>query len=244
METYSEFLSRIDSFEKRELRLPDGDFKVSPSVALKVNGDNTFRDFYGDTVVFALDDQTKNLLGGKVDFLYRAAPKCFCERLVPHTFHMTLHDLSASPELKTVAEQTFLNEIAVVENAAEICKASASSIRMKSKYIFNMVNTSLVLGLYPADDGEYNKLMALYAIFDGIKTLGYPLTPHITLAYYNVNGFSAHDAAKLEKAVNALNAEPEFEIVLSKLYYQKFTSMNRYVDIIDLTGNAPAPNVG
>ena len=99
-----------------------------------------------------------------------------------------------------------------------------------------MVNTSLVLGLYPADEEEYEKLMKLYSLFDEVKELGYPLTPHITLAYYNVNGFSVESARKLEKVIADLN-ECELEAVLDvkELYYQKFRSMNDYINIFSMS---------
>ena len=58
METYKEFLDRINSFEKSEIDLGDDYFKGSGSIPLKVNEDNSFRPFFGDTVVFNLDDAT------------------------------------------------------------------------------------------------------------------------------------------------------------------------------------------
>ena len=110
---------------------------------------------------------------------------------------------------------------------------------MKSKYIFNMVNTSLVLGLYPADEDEYRGLMELYYIFDSVKELSYPLTPHITLAYYNINGFDLQAAEVLEDTVNRLNNnEFELELNVHYLYYQRFTSMNDYINIFPLKNNA------
>lgn len=87
-----------------ELHLGNQYFKGNPSILQKVDSNNKFRDFYGDTVVFALDDITKKALNGYVESLYQSAPECFCERLTPDTFHMTLHDLSNSPSLQNIAE--------------------------------------------------------------------------------------------------------------------------------------------
>ena len=113
-----------------------------------------------------------------------------------------------------------------------------TGIKMRSTCIFNMVNTSLVLGIYPIDEAEYKKLMNLYEIFDKIKELPYPLTPHITLAYYNINGFSDLSARKLETMVCKMNeeAETEFELDCKKLYYQRFRSMNTYTDVLKIYG--------
>ena len=236
METYKEFLDRINSFEKSEIYLGDDYFRGNPSIALKVDEDNSFRPFYGDTVVFNLDDATKKKLEKIVDSINEVAPECFCERLVPNTFHMTLHDLSNSPVLENVATELFHNELKAVKIAEKIAN---QKIKMRSKYIFNMVNTSLVMGLYPANEEEYNKLMDLYYLFDDVKKLGYPLTPHITLGYYNVDGFSAESSRKLENIVKELNAnemEIEIELDTKELFYQKFVSMNDYINIVSMAG--------
>ncbi|MBD5448935.1 MAG: hypothetical protein HDR28_02005 [Lachnospiraceae bacterium] len=78
--------------------------------------------------------------------------------------------------------------------------------------------------------------MELYSVFDNVKKLNYPFTPHITLAYYNINGFDLQAAGRLEDTISQLNNEMEFEIELDvrNLYYQKFRSMNDYIDIINL----------
>lgn len=235
METYQEFLDRISSFETKEINFGKSYFKGNPSISQKVNKYNIFKFFYGDTIVFELDSNIKEKLAEYVDILYQSAPECFCERLVSNTFHVTLHDLSNSPTLQDLAEEIFENELKVIEKMGELRKIEKSIIKMKSKYIFNMVDTSLVLGLYPADENEYRKIMELYDVFDKVKKLSYPFTPHITLAYYNVNGFDIQSARKLEYIVSQLNNnEIEIELDINNLYYQKFKSMNEYIDIINL----------
>ncbi len=235
METYAEFLARINSFEHMPIDFGDGHFDGSPSIAHKVAKDNTFKNFYGDTVVFGLGDAVKSKLSEYVDELYRAAPECFCERLVSHTFHVTLHDLSNFAVLSDIAEELFFNELKIVEIMSAVKKYKDVKIKMKSNNIFNMVDTSIVLGLYPASEADYRTMMDLYKIIDGVKTLSYPLTPHITLAYYNINGFDESSAKNLITAVNKLNTKPiEIDISVNDLVYQKFTSMNNYIDIISL----------
>ncbi len=47
METYQEFLDRINSFEKRKINYGNKLFKGNPSISQKVGKDNVFRNFYG-----------------------------------------------------------------------------------------------------------------------------------------------------------------------------------------------------
>ena len=64
----------------------------------------------------------------------------------------------------------------------------------------------------------------------------YPyMTPHITLAYFNYDGFDAGSVQNLREVVNELNKE-SFEITLNteNIKYQKFTSMNDYISIFNL----------
>lgn len=237
METYREFLNRINSFEKKSWSFAPGNFKGNPSLEKKVHPNNTFRPFYGDTVVFDLDDITKEQLTKWLDELYAIVPECFSERLAADTFHMTLHDLCNSQDYSEIAEKVEVNKEKILGLCKEIPKFNV--IKMKSKYIFNMVNTSLVLGLYPADETEYKKLMTLYETFNEVKKFPYSLTPHITLAYYNVHGFNETSARKLEELVchlNCVELENEMEIVLEAkdLYYQYFESMNRYTNIFPI----------
>ncbi len=136
---------------------------------------------------------------------------------------------------ENIAEEIFNNELKVVEIAREIKKYENTKIKMKSKYIFNMVDTSLVLGLYPADGEEYKRLLELYSVFEKVKKLDYPFTPHITLAYYNVDGFDLKSARILEDTVYRLNGRAmEMELEVNNLYYQKFKNMNDYINIINL----------
>ena len=97
----------------------------------------------------------------------------------------------------------------------------------------NMVNTSLVLGLRPKYEEDYEKLMHLYSHIDKISPLSYPFTPHITLAYFNREGFGGEELRKIEHVINYLN-RASFEIPLStkRLFYQKFISMNDYFNIL------------
>ena len=81
METYHDFLARINSFEKPELGMNSSGFAPSNSVLQKVGEQNQLCAFYGDTVVFDLDGATKDHISGIIDQLYGEVPECFSERL-------------------------------------------------------------------------------------------------------------------------------------------------------------------
>lgn len=242
METYQEFLDRINSFEYKKWSFAPGNFTGNPSLVKKVQPDNSFRPFYGDTVVFNLDEATKERLSKWLDILYNEVPGCFAERLVTDTFHMTLHDLSNSEVLTDIENELVENERKVRLLCEKMEGTGAfETIKMRTKCIFNMVNTSLVLGLYPADKKEHEKLMKLYELCNDVKELSYPLTPHITLAYYNVYGFRENFAHKLQELVGRINCgeleqEPEIVLKVNELYYQHFDNMNHYKTVFSVFG--------
>ncbi len=238
MESFNEFLERINSFEKPVFELPDSRFEVNSSLKNKVDADNKFKPFFGDTTVFDLTDITKKNMGIITDELYKRAGECFCEKLKSDTFHVTLHDLSNSSKLSDIGEEMFNNEINLLQKVYAD-KIVSEKIVMQTNYVINMVGTSLVLALKPKTEEDYIKLMNLYDTVDGVKSLPYPLTPHITLAYYNPNGFSAESAKKLAEVVNELNEEISLDVTLftKKLYYEKFTDMNSYYKVFPLTSS-------
>ncbi len=141
---------------------------------------------------------------------------------------MTLHDLSNGTDIESLKEKLHNNKGQVQDIFASGC-VKPYYIRMKSNYAINMVNTSIVLCLYPVDEANYKRIMELYSLFDKVVSLPYPFTPHITLAYFNRNGFDVEDVSKLEEAVNYLNLGDLFiTLRTDKLFYQWFNSMNDF----------------
>ena len=235
MENYAQFTERINSFEKPVLDLGKGNFSLNPRVKDKFDSNNNFRQFYGDTTVFDLPNDVKDRLNSIVDILYQSAEECFAARVKTSTFHITLHDLSNSCDLSEIGGEVFRNELKLLK-FVHSNKISKCEVNFETNYIFNMVSTSLVLAVKPKTKEDYDNLMNLYVIVDCVKALPYKLTPHITLAYYNVNGFGEDSAKKLCSAVNELNKE-KFDITVSSdnLYYEKFTDMNSYHRIFTFT---------
>lgn len=228
METYGQFMDRICSFEKPEFHIQGDYFTPSNSVLAKVAENNTFQKFYGDTVVFDLSIDEKMKIDEIIFTLYIHASKCFCEELKFCNLHMTLHDLSNSSDGLKALQLSSRNEAQLIKVLASK-KKYIHKIRMRTNFIINMVNTSVVLALYPVNADEYSKLMYWYGMIDEVLTLPYPFTPHITLAYYKRNGFGKEEIQSLTWVVNELNKR-SFEITLDtrNLVYQRFTSMNNY----------------
>ncbi|MGN1111647.1 MAG: hypothetical protein ACI4RP_00440 [Acutalibacteraceae bacterium] len=235
MKSYNEFCDWIFSFEEHPLNgQSTKEFKPNDNISAKVDGNGGFKPFFGDTVVFDIDERSKQIVGEYADKLYQAAGGCFADRLITDTLHMTLHDLSNSPELSAVSEEMDCNKSRLLQSLAKT-PIEQDSIVMQSTYVFNSSNTSMVLGLMPKGEAEYEKLMSLYGRIDEIKHLGYSLVPHITLAYYRNIGF---DYLSLDKLIHAANelSKNKLEIILrtNRLYYQRFTDMNSYNNIFSL----------
>ncbi|HCA54214.1 MAG: hypothetical protein II735_05060 [Clostridia bacterium] len=75
----------------------------------------------------------------------------------------------------------------------------------------------------------------MFQVIETFNILPHQLYPHITLAYYNYNGFSKATADRLRQVVFDLN-QTGFDVILDtrRLYYQKFTDMNTYYNVFPL----------
>ena len=235
MENYEKFLSRVNEFETPDFRIDQHSFKPSNSVLQKIDAENHFCKFYGDTIIFDLDLSTQEKINALIDVLYEKAPECFAERLPRESLHLTLHDLSSASSLDEISEQMDKN-MRVVEANQLAFVTSRSNIRMRTNNIINMVNTSVVLCAVPVDEFNYMPLMTYYTLADQTMPLPYPFTPHITLAYYNCHGFNQESAQKLTEAVNLLNNQSfEFRLKGSNLFYCRFRNMTNFVRYLRLS---------
>ena len=235
MESYEEFLKRINSFEKLDFLLNEEYFIPDPSIYSKVNANNEFRDFFGDTTVFDLDNNIKEKISNMIEKLYNEVPECFCEKRVTDTLHMTMHDLSNSISELEIKEE-MENNYNKLQNVLSQTPILEQKIKMKTHFITDFGHVNLVLALCPVDKEEYKKLMNIRSIIDKVKKLDYEFTPHVTLAYFNSKGFDVEAVKKLVKIVRELNSKENFDVVLDtkQLYYQRFTNMNCYENLMRL----------
>lgn len=193
---------------------------TSGGLAEKVSPDGALLPFPGNTVVFLLEDSVRQALCEIRDALYEACGYLFAERLETPTFHVTLHDLANGallPEKKKMAAKA-------ARILDEIRAEQLPPIPMKATWTFNMVNTSIVLGLEPDGDAAWEQLDGLYERFQQVRPLPYALTPHITLAYFLPGVYERTDT--LRRAMKPIDLR--FELDPQKLVLQDFDHMNAY----------------
>lgn len=206
-----------------------GDFTTNPNLRKKVEEGGNLLPFVGNTVVFLLDEDTKEKLRQLQEELYQAAPDMLAQPLQMSTFHMTLHDLAngspGQPGLQDYMRYT-------QERVSQILPAwkDAPPLRMKMTWLFNMVNTSIVLGLKPADEDSWRRLDEMYTALEDVVRLGYALTPHITMAYFLPGTYRPEQVQRLSAALRSVAMEVTLD--LKNLVFQEFSDMNHYETVL------------
>lgn len=206
-----------------------GDFTTNPNLRKKVEEGGNLLPFVGNTVVFLLDEDTKEKLRQLQEELYQAAPDMLAQPLQMSTFHMTLHDLAngspGQPGLQDYIRYT-------QERVSQILPAwkDAPPLRMKMTWLFNMVNTSIVLGLKPADEDSWRRLDEMYTALEDVVRLGYALTPHITMAYFLPGTYRPEQVQRLSAALRSVAMEVTLD--LKNLVFQEFSDMNHYETVL------------
>ncbi len=228
LETLREFLERTGSFNQSSLPAGCG-IDTNPGLTRKVSAEGRLLGYHGNTVVYRLPDEAKRQIRILQDKLYAVCGDVLAEPLAEDTFHITLHDLvsgPASPDLERAVREV---EPAAAARTAE-CSNEPGIIRMRSSFLFNMVNTSMVLGFEPEDEESCHRLMRNYEAFQDIVALNYPLTPHVTLAYFKPGTIRAEQVGRLQSVIDFARAREVIRVELSgsMLEYQIFSSMNCY----------------
>ena len=191
----------------------------------KVNDFGEFLPYHGNTVVFDLSSHTKLVLQDLQKELYLAAGWMLSEKLDPSIFHMTLHDLVNGPE----RTETLKVDMAAAEKQAKCLLSQWKDqppLQMKATWIFNMVNASLVLGLKPENEDSRIRLENMYQALESVVPLGYPMCPHVTLAYFKPGVYTWYDVYSLREALHPV--ELDVTLDFASLFYQEFSDMNHY----------------
>ena len=205
--------------------LPKERFATNPNLPQKVDEKGNFLPFRGNTTVFLLEDREKEQLAALRDELYAAVPEMLAAPLKTETFHMTLHDLLNG------AAATEGNMVRAAEETRGVFAAfpRKGTIQMRGTWTFNMVNTSIVLGLEPVTEQGAERLSAMYRSLEPVVSLGYALTPHITLAYFRPGEYGADPLAKLRQVLKP--APVSVTLDMGNLVLQNFEDMNHYITL-------------
>ncbi len=210
--------------------VPEGqEFTTNPNLIKKVDHFGRILPYKGNTVVFLLEEQVKAQLALLQREIYQRAGDMLGEELKPDTFHMTLHDLAnGMPHQEGLAERMAEAEQMAGPVIAEW--KEQPPLIMRTTWLFNMVNTSVVLGLAPADEDSRSRLSDMYARLEQVVCLGYALTPHITMGYFKPGTYGTEQAKRLSGALRRV--ELEVALKMENLTLQNFTDMNNYYSIM------------
>ncbi len=204
-----------------------GPLCTTPNLTQKIAPDGTFRPFCGDTLLFTLNDAVRQWLAGLQEALYEACGDCLSERLSPQDFHITLHDLHSQPD--TMPEAAKVQRSQVQRALDEVRACYPHQLRLRSRCLFSMAGTSIVMGFEPLDSSDQIILASMYGMFQRIVPLPYPLTLHVTLAYYRPGEYDEATVRRLREAFCRIGREEKIIMVSSQaLRHATFLNMNRY----------------
>lgn len=214
-----------------------GSFHTHDGLANKVRPDGSYAPFFGSTVVFTADDHCIRTFQEMQTALHDRLGDVLAEPLPASTLHLTLHDL-VSPEMCASGpadQESYSREVADSLSKAEKVVREIKSEYLGEKIVFeadrivNMVAKSLVLLLRPHSEQDYELLLEMYRCFDGIVSLPYELTPHITLAYFRPGMI---DGDRLGSVVEQIQVSGNdtclFEFPVEALTVQVFRDMKSY----------------
>jgi hypothetical protein len=207
----------------------DMPLQTNPNLLKKVDSDGHFLEFSGNTVVFTLDESTKKKLSDLQDSLYANCGDLLSDRLSWETFHMTLHDLVNAPGGVSGISERMDMVSATVRQILRPWK-DMPPLRMRATWLFNMVNTSIVLGLAPADEDSWHRLDTMYTALEDVVRLGYALTPHITMAYFLPGTYTQEQVQRLSSALRKVDLEITLD--MKNLVFQEFSDMNHYETVL------------
>ncbi|MBQ6829399.1 MAG: DUF1868 domain-containing protein, partial [Thermoguttaceae bacterium] len=181
-----------------------GGFTTNANLVKKVDASGKLLPFFGNTIVFLLDDEAKRSLKSVQDKLYAAASEMLAEPLPEESFHLTAHDLANNPEntpeLRAQMAEAAAKTLPLVREVLP-----KKPIQMKATWAFNMVSVSIVVGWEPADEESYAALDKLYTTLEKVVPLGYALCPHITLAYFRPGVYEQEAVDRLRAALQPVD---------------------------------------
>ena len=209
--------------------LPKAGFDTAPGCAAKVGRDGALLPFYGNTTIFDLAQSDLDWLRGVQDALYDACGDVLAQRLRPETFHITLHDLISGADRQSIEADVNSTLDHAHRIVREIRESFPWGVHVRAKRMMNMVGTSVVLVFEPEDEDNCRALMQMHERLQSVVPLAYPLTPHVTLAYYRPGRIDASAAAWLQRVMDESDVDGRImHLDAARLNVCTFTDMNHY----------------
>lgn len=227
-ESLQAMTARVNSFELNSVPA-ETPFFVSDSAREKfeaITGEP--RPFYGSTIIYDLDEEAKLWIDGLATRLHDELGEGLAQPLPRESFHLTLHDLRAHPQLSAMSDVLFWDSRqvpALLEQAR-----SVGPISMTVNAVFNLMNTSAVIGLLPTTADDCERVLAARATFDSCVPSG-AFTPHITLAYYRPDSPRPIDPSHYHALLKEFTGDYAGRIITcepEKLAYTYFSDMCTY----------------
>ena len=231
-ETLAQFHARVDGFQHDSLS-HDGWLVTKPLLVEKVGPDGRLLPFYGNTMIFDLPAETKLAIARMQLTLHHRCGHFLAHPLTPDTLHMTLHDLLNGVNADELSEPVKKTGWKARTLLTRMREEALPPVHLTSTAAFNMVNGSVCLGFAPDTEADCAVLMDMHARFQDIVALDYPLTPHVTLAYYQPGAHGPDRVAALSQALHEINTLPPVRLTVDAncLHYCLFTSMNHYLQV-------------
>lgn len=230
METLHEFHARVDGFQRDSLP-HDGWLTTKPLLVEKVAPIGALLPFFGNTMIFDLPQDVQLTIARMQLLLHHRCPQMLAQPLTPSTLHMTLHDLLNGIDSAALAEPVRRTGEQAKAIHTQQRAAGIPPIRLTSTLAFNMTNGSVALGFAPDTEADCTALMGMHAAYQAVVALNYPLTPHVTLAYYKPGSYGPEEVAALAEALQEINKLPKVRIAVDAecLHYYTFEDMNTYI---------------
>lgn len=235
LETLEMFENRINTYIWNSIP-EQGELWTSKGLEGKVYSEwetqsGKLKPFYGNTIVYTLDEKAISYVKEIQNRLINECQGFLAEPLDSNTFHITLHDLVNSQNQNEIMQRMKHTGFVALSILQQLKRMNITKIRMESTCVFNMASTSVVLGMKPTDEVSMKVLMLLHQLFQSVVYLDYPLTPHVTLAYFRPGIHSAEMLAPLRKIIDDINRSEKLvvELDITQLEYQEFCSMNHYI---------------
>lgn len=229
-ESLHEFHARVDGFTHDSLP-HDGWLVTKPLLVEKVAPDGELRPFFGNTMIFDLPAHTQLDVARMQTLLHHRCAPCLAHPLTPSTLHLTLHDLLNGVDQAALAEAVARTGAQAKAILAQQREAALPPIHLTSTAAFNMTSGSVALGFAPDTEADCAAIMSMHARYQEVVALNYPLTPHVTLAYYRPGSYGPDTVAALADVLREINALPKVRITLDAqaLHYYVFEDMNTYI---------------